>query len=822
MLIFGNENRSDTILFVVDGVDAGAMRWYEGIKIYYMLSGSAQIHIEKNGHTLSAEDFLVVNAFEPHYVLMEEGSSMIELRIPLAIIERVSSAAGQTQFDCDSTRCTLGQKPHLASIRRICANLFRAVYKGHMDNTAYIFSEVYALLDLLTNHFSRGRLTDAQNRKKNAEQLRSILSYINEHFRDDLSIHDVAQANYLTANYLSRYFQRMLGTTFTSYLTSLRLGSAYSELVSTSKTITQIALDNGFRSTNAFIKYFKDQYGDTPGKLRHEIEERPTAPTQGTDNASVFQALLRHASKNEKTGAEAAEVLQRTIQINTARSGKPLVQRWKNLINIGYASEGLQANVQEQLRRIQREIGFRYVRFQGLLDDDMLIYSEDENGHPELDFTLVDLLFDFLLSIGLRPYIEFGFVPALLADPKARAFRRGSYLCLPTNPDKWMVLVEGLVLHWEERYGREELCSWYFTPMSINCMVSDPAAGLIPDYGAYTALYRRVYRLLKGRNPAYRVSGPGVYSNAIEEEYLWDFLADCAANDCMPDQFTILCFPYDPIHDSDYFRTICAPDLPYPDALSPDEQYVSHMIDTLLARLTSAGFRVPELAMIEWNSTMWQRDLCNDSCFKSAYLVKNIAENYDRIWGMGYWTANEMIMETPSASLDFHGGYGLFTTKGIPKSAYLALQLLNRMGNRLLYADEGCMVTTKDGALQILLYHYCHYDELYRHNYLLDPNAERCYDRFVEKGSLRVSIELTGLERGTYSIRRYRLGRTYGSAFDRWIDIGLPPHLNKEEVDWLKAAAQPDYHVSRIAAQESMSITAELAPHDVQLITVSL
>lgn len=96
---------------------------------------------------------------------------------------------------------------------------------------------------------------------------------------------------------------------------------------------------------------------------------------------------------------------------------------------------------------------------------------------------------------------------------------------------------------------------------------------------------------LKSRGAGYRVSGPGVYSNAIEEDYLWAFLKNCAADDCLPDQFTLLCFPYDPIHDKDYFRTICAPDLPYPDALSPDEQYVSHLTDTVQRKLRDAGLR---------------------------------------------------------------------------------------------------------------------------------------------------------------------------------------------------------------------------------------
>ncbi|MFR0924698.1 MAG: GH39 family glycosyl hydrolase, partial [Butyricicoccaceae bacterium] len=562
MLTFGNEHRSDTILFIANETGTDSMRWYEGIKIFYILSGTAHIHVEKNDHTLTAEDFLVVNAFELHSILLSENSEILEMCIPLAIISRVFGSSDPHAFDCDSSRCRPEQEQYLATIRRIYADLFRAVYKGHQDNTAYIFSEVYALIDLLSRHFPRQHaIHDPLLRKQNARQLQGILSYINENFRSDLSIHAVAQANFITSNYLSRYFHRMVGTTFTDYLTSVRLSSAYGELVSTSKTITRIALDNGFRSTNAFIKYFKNQYGETPGKLRRDLEENPPAPAHPTDDARIFQALLRHVSKDANANSVAPDITRLELSVNTIHRGKPLSQTWKNLINIGYAREGLQADVQEQLRRIQREIGFRYVRFQGLLDDDMLIYAENEHGEPELDFTLVDLLFDFLLSIGLKPYVELGFVPSLLAYPQTRAFRRSSYLCLPVDEEKWFMLVKELIFHLEARYGSDQLQTWYFTLMSIHCAITDKQQTVV-DHAAYYALYRRVYRFLKSRGAGYRVSGPGVYSNAIEEDYLWAFLKNCAADDCLPDQFTLLCFPYDPIHDKDYFRTICAPDLP--------------------------------------------------------------------------------------------------------------------------------------------------------------------------------------------------------------------------------------------------------------------
>lgn len=56
--------------------------------------------------------------------------------------------------------------------------------------------------------------------------------------------------------------------------------------------------------------------------------------------------------------------------------------------------------MQRQILRAQEEIGFQYLRFHGIFDDDMHIYREQTDGTPQFNFYNVDLLFDFILSAG--------------------------------------------------------------------------------------------------------------------------------------------------------------------------------------------------------------------------------------------------------------------------------------------------------------------------------------------------------------------------------------------------------------------------------------
>ena len=122
--------------------------------------------------------------------------------------------------------------------------------------------------------------------------------------------------------------------------------------------------------------------------------------------------------------------------------------------------------VEELLRRAKQEIGFTDLRFHGIFDDDMHIYQENEDGSPWYNFTYADLLFDFILSIGLTPYVELGFVPSKLARTQYRLFERCSTASTYKSQEGWEALVQAAVAHWIERYGLAEVHNWNFTNQS--------------------------------------------------------------------------------------------------------------------------------------------------------------------------------------------------------------------------------------------------------------------------------------------------------------------------------------------------------------------
>ena len=81
----------------------------------------------------------------------------------------------------------------------------------------------------------------------------------------------------------------------------------------------------------------------------------------------------------------------------------------------GRANEGLRTSWVEQLRLAKEQCGFQYLRMHGLFDDDMFVYFEDRNGNPVYNWQYVDEVYDRMLDIGVRPFVELSFFPKGIA-----------------------------------------------------------------------------------------------------------------------------------------------------------------------------------------------------------------------------------------------------------------------------------------------------------------------------------------------------------------------------------------------------------------------
>lgn len=154
------------------------------------------------------------------------------------------------------------------------------------------------------------------------------------------------------------------------------------------------------------------------------------------------------------------------------------------------------------------------------------IYSEDDRGNPQYNFWHVDHVLDVFISAGVKPMIETIFMPDALADGAKIRNYGGGLINVPKDHNKWRELVYRTVKHCIERYGVEEVRSWYWEAWNE------------PDLRMYfidgdTNNYKRLYELYdyfadgaKAADEKIKVGGPGF---AFRSEWLSAFLAHCAS-----------------------------------------------------------------------------------------------------------------------------------------------------------------------------------------------------------------------------------------------------------------------------------------------------
>ncbi len=105
----------------------------------------------------------------------------------------------------------------------------------------------------------------------NADMQKAMLSYIEEHYTEKLTLSMMAQEFHLSEKYLSRYFKEHFYLSFSNYVMHLRLTLARQLLEATELPVTEIALRSGFPSVSYFIRSFKTAYKTSPLRYRKEM-----------------------------------------------------------------------------------------------------------------------------------------------------------------------------------------------------------------------------------------------------------------------------------------------------------------------------------------------------------------------------------------------------------------------------------------------------------------------------------------------------------------------------------------------------------------------
>ncbi len=526
-----------------------------------------------------------------------------------------------------------------------------------------------------------------------------------------------------------------------------------------------------------------------------------------------------------------AGLAAQTIDVNMA--SEPLEHYWSVGVGAGRANEGLRASWLEHLKEVRDYCGFRYVRMHGLFCDDMCICFAKPDGSIAYNWQYVDDVFDRMLALGVRPFVELSFFPKEIAakDSKTQMWYRNNVSVDRNNFGKWHDLVEAFTRHVVDRYGLAEVRNWYFEVWNEPNLTGTGGFfhGTKSDY---FRLYKESADAIKSVDSKLRVGGPAT-SNFIADSrhdgeildhsksrfyaqdqinrqqwkgiWIEEFLRYCEKNNLPLDFVSTHPYPTDYALDPETKRSKDA--IRYVNSLHDDITWLRKVI-------SRSAYPDAEIHLTEWSTSPNSRDRMHDILPPAAYIIKANLDCIGMANSLMYWTFTDVFEEKGGGETPFHGGFGMINYQGIVKPSFHAYRMLNSLGDEKLYYREPLFVSRSSATGKVSAIAY-NYPEEYEQTV---PSAAN-FNNYMQAGSKEVDFTLTGLKSGTL-IELELLDHNHGNVYEAYREMGSPRSLSIAETALLKHKAW-DTVRTVLKADESGNVTVRctLEPWSCLLVT---
>jgi xylan 1,4-beta-xylosidase len=379
------------------------------------------------------------------------------------------------------------------------------------------------------------------------------------------------------------------------------------------------------------------------------------------------------------------------IVVDASAPSHPFPHFWEKMFGSGRAILSLRESYRQDLRAVKQVTDFNYVRFHAILNDEVGVYDEDSKGRPIYNFSYVDQIYDGLLANGVKPFVELSFMPnKLAANPAFQAFWYKPDVSPPKDWSRWDDLITAFVQHLVDRYGVEEVATWYFEVWNEPNL--DFWAGQ-PRQSSYWELYDHTALAVKKVDHRLRTGGPATAQAA----WIDAFIQHCVQ------QKIPLDFVSSHVYGNDRAQDVFGADEDI-----PRDRMVCRAVSKVHDQIRASA--TPSLPLIwsEFNASYKNETDVTDSVYMGPWLANMVRQCDGLVDLMSYWTFSDVFEEQGVVKTPFYGGYGLLAEDGIPKPAYAAFALLHKLGDQrlTLNSDSALLTRAADGALVMALWNY--------------------------------------------------------------------------------------------------------------------
>lgn len=239
--------------------DACVIQFHSHIELYFVDEGEMDFVVNNHHRVLKAGEMSVALSYDTHAYRTPEFSRSSVFIIPIYMCESFVNATKHKKTSCPF----ITDKQTVKRIKSYISEL-----KEEGVNEIMQLGYIHIILGLIMNNV----FFESSDRPVDAELSSRLLFYINENFKNDLSLSTVAAEFGYNKSYISRYFKSCFNIGFNQYLAAIRLKNALLLMNEKKHSFTHCALESGFTSMRTFYRIFENEFHCSPKEYLSKTE----------------------------------------------------------------------------------------------------------------------------------------------------------------------------------------------------------------------------------------------------------------------------------------------------------------------------------------------------------------------------------------------------------------------------------------------------------------------------------------------------------------------------------------------------------------------
>ena len=261
--------------------------WHENqYELNILLNGSQEFCRVREPILLEEGDVMVISPGTGHASFGQKPNTRaLVLHFPAAVFRPyVRHGYLLDLSSCCSTADTRNEFRY-REIRRCAARAYMAAAEGGPYASRAVHGSMEEMVYILCSDFPHqeipGGLSEDEEQR---EQTCSLISYIEKHYAEKLTLEDLAKYSRYNRTYISTLFKKETGVNFHEFLTRVRFQHTLLDLALTEKKLTDIALENGFSDLKSLNAKYREILNRTPAEYRAQLSENRVFPVTGVDD----------------------------------------------------------------------------------------------------------------------------------------------------------------------------------------------------------------------------------------------------------------------------------------------------------------------------------------------------------------------------------------------------------------------------------------------------------------------------------------------------------------------------------------------------------